>query len=133
MKESKIKQKKNFKKWIMEKIRPVAFRLGKTFRRIKRVLSPRSVRRALYKLRPREVWAFLRKVHYYYWILIAAVVASLALSVFHYRLSIIRAWQNLGDFWDSLRIYLQVMVSPTLELPEGITAKITPHISCSRR
>ena len=120
-----MKQKKNFKAWVKDKIEVCKRKAGKKIRRLKHVLHPRSIRRAICKLHPREVWRRMREVHYFHWILIAAVLASLALSVFRYRLSIVRALQNLGDLWDSLRIYLQVMMSPTMDLPEGTVPRIT--------
>lgn len=63
-------------------------------------------------------------VHYFHWILIAAVLGSVALTVFHYRLSLTRIGQAFGDFVDSIAVYFKVLFSADGELPEGMTARI---------
>lgn len=124
------------KKEVMElkkKMTNLKEKVQKKIRKIKWALYPKSIRRSLKKLHPETVWKKLKKVHYVHWILIAAVIASVALAIFHYRLSIRRAVQTAADLLDSLKIYLQVMASPTAELPEGTVAKIAqiPEVDVS--
>ena len=77
------------------------------------------------KTRIKDFWEKVHKIHYFHYILIAAVVGSLALTVFHYRLAIERALQTMVDLADSLIIYVKIMLSPTMELPEGRVPRIT--------
>lgn len=77
------------------------------------------------KTKIKDFWEKVHKIHYFHYILIAAVVGSLALTVFYYRLAIERALQTMVDLADSLIIYVKIMLSPTMELPEGTVPRIT--------
>ena len=92
-----------------------------------------QLKRNLKKLHPHKISIALRRVHYYHWILISAVLASVVLAIFHYDLSFYRMAQTVADLWDSFKIYCQIMVSPTMELPEGTIARITlvPNVDVS--
>ena len=86
---------------------------------------PKTIRRRFKRLHPKHVWKTLRGIHYFHYILIIAVLGSVTLSFLHYRLAIERALQTAVDLADSLIVYVKIMLSPTMELPEGVVPKIT--------
>lgn len=92
--------------------------------KIRCFFHPKTIRRMIGKLHPKTIWKGMRSLHYYHWILIAVVAVSLTLTLTHYRIAIVRALSTVIDLFDSLKIYFEVIASPTADLPDGVVARI---------
>ena len=92
--------------------------------KIRYFFHPKTIRRMIGKLHPKTIWNGMRSLHYYHWILIAVVAVSLILTLTHYRIAIVRALSTVIDLFDSLKIYFEVIASPTADLPDGVVARI---------
>ena len=92
--------------------------------KIRYFFHPKTIRRMIGKLHPKTIWNGMRSLHYYHWILIAVVAVSLTLTLTHYRIAIVRALSTVIDLFDSLKIYFEVIASPTADLPDGVVARI---------